>query len=89
MMIKRSSFCRVNVSVLVSLSQAPGFSVVSLAFPEGSGSALVSQRGDDPLLELLFGLWRQLGRSGGRGLLHLRELQVHAGAGKETGRLMV
>lgn len=60
------------VSVVLSLSEAPGFAVLSLAFPERSGPALVSERGDDAFLELLFGLWRQLGRSSGRAFLHLR-----------------
>lgn len=62
----------VRLSVVLSLSEAPGFAILSLALPEGSRSALVSQRGDHTFLELLFGLWRQLGRSDGRALLHLR-----------------
>lgn len=60
------------VSVVLSLSEAPGFAILSLALPEGSGSTLVSQRGDHTFLELLFGLWGRLGRSGGHALLHLR-----------------
>ena len=68
--------------VLPPLSEAPGFPVVRLAFPESGRPALVPpQRGDGPLPELWLGFrgQRQLGAL--VKLLHLGQLEVHIGAG--------
>lgn len=62
--------------VVVSLSEAPGFAVLCLVFPEWSGSAFtfLSKGGDDAFLELRFWLWWQIGWCGGRASLHLGQL---------------
>lgn len=68
-MLRQSlSSCAGRSVFVVSLPEAPGFAVLRLGFPERSGSALVAERGDDALLELVFGLRRQLADdSGGDG----------------------